>query len=148
MTRLANFFRLSFADRLLVSEAFLFLGAARFAVLTVSFRRLASFLGQRDKTINSIVAGRENDRSPEVEKVYRAIWLTSRHTPWLSNCLAKAVAARLMLRRRRINSTLYFGMAKTDAGEFEAHAWLSSAGKILKSGDDPDRYAVVAAFTD
>ena len=71
----------------------------------------------------------------------------SRSTPWRSNCLAKSIAAKYMLRRRRIASTLYFGLTKNSVGEFEAHAWLKSGEMILTGDSDLQNYAVVAKFT-
>jgi hypothetical protein len=70
------------------------------------------------------------------------------YTPWLSNCLAKAIAGRCMLRRRRIASTLYFGMTKGEDGQLKAHAWLQSGGMTLTGGSNLDRYAVIATFSD
>jgi hypothetical protein len=48
--------------------------------------------------------------------------------PTAAMCLAQAMAARAMLRRRGIGSILHLGVAKSRAAPFEAHAWLEAAG--------------------
>jgi len=83
-----------------------------------------------------------------IRRVAWAVRRTSRYTPWRSNCLAKAIAGRCMLRRRRIASTLYFGVARDADSQLAAHAWLQSGGIVLTGGSNLERYAVVATFTD
>ena len=148
MSYLAKFFRFSIAEQRLLLEAVMLLGLARLAIIALPFRWIAPVLGERHRA-NSLDAPAANSgkiTALPVSRVAWAIWLTGRYTPWRSNCLAKAVAGRLMLRRRGIGSTLYFGMAKDEEGKFEAHAWLSSDGVILTGGAESDRYSVLAKF--
>ena len=148
MSYIVKFFRFPVAEQRLLLEAATLLGLARLAIIALPFRWVAAVLGERRRTnvLDASGANSEKITALPVSRVAWAIWLTGRHTPWLSNCLAKAVAGRLMLRRRGIGSTLYFGMAKGDEGEFEAHAWLSSGGVILTGGAESDRYSVIAEF--
>lgn len=150
MPPIAKFFRLSSADRRLAFEAVIFLGLARFAVITLPFRLVASALGRRNRTIDATETEIKTEHLAPL-RVRRVAWAVNRtgcHTPWQSNCLAKAIAGRFMLRRRCIASTIYFGVAKDAGGEFEAHAWLSSSGVILNDTSDLERYTIVAKFTD
>lgn len=126
-------------------ETFIFLGLARVAVLTLPFRWVASVIGEQS---SDITIDDEIDNLPPmtVKRVARAIRKVSRYTPWQSNCLAKAIAGQFMLRRRRIGSTLYFGLLKDNEGEFMAHAWLRSGGTILSGGGELDRYTIVGKF--
>lgn len=146
MSRLGKFLSLSFSNRLLVLETIILLGLARLAVVTLPFRWISCVLGQ--KVEDSV----ENEELSVPSLIVRRIeWVlrrTSLYTPWRSNCLARAIAGRFMLRRRSITSTLYFGVAKDETGEFEAHAWLSSGGKIVTGGAEANRFAVVATFID
>jgi hypothetical protein len=147
MSRVRTFLKLSLVDKLLVLEAFVLLGLARLAVLTLPFRWLAYFLGKKKESL----VEEEKSEEPPVPKARHIGWairLISEHTPWESNCLAMAVAGRFMLKRRKIAGTLYFGMTKNDEGELEAHAWLKSGRKVLTGDTDLDQYAVVAIFND
>ena len=58
----------------------------------------------------------------QITNIAQAIRRISPHTLWDSNCLAQAIAGRVMLRCRLITSTLYFGITKDAAGQLEAHA--------------------------
>ncbi len=147
MFPLIKFFRLSLSERLLILEAAFLLGLARLAVIVLPFRWIARVLKRQN---NICAVGETADQSVLLiqRRVSWAIRRTGVYTPWRSNCLAKAIAGRFMLRRRRIPSTIYFGMAKDDAGQFQAHAWLSCGETSLIGGAEAERFAVVAIFTD
>jgi hypothetical protein len=53
-----------------------------------------------------------------------------------------------MLQRRRIPSTMYFGVAKDAAGQFMAHAWLRSGSQILTGSQGQQQFTVVASFAE
>ena len=147
MPRFSKLFRLSAGDRRLALEALVWLGLARAAVVALPFRWVAAILRRQEGTR---AADNEVDVSSasRARRVAWAVRRTSRYTPWLSNCLAKAIAGRCMLRRRRIPSTLYFGVTKDDDSGFAAHAWLQCGEMILTGGSNLGRYAVVAEFAD
>lgn len=147
MSKIAKFSRLSAAERRLAIEAAILLGLARAAVIALPFRWVASVLGRQNNELES-VGDSESTSMTEIMRIAWTVKLISRYTPWRSNCLAKAVAGRLMLRRRQITSTLYFGMTKNSEGQLEAHAWLRSGNMTLTGGSNLDRYAIVAVFTD
>jgi hypothetical protein len=146
MSRLGKFLLLPSADRWLVSETVLFLALARVAVVVLPFRMVASALGKQ--SIDLADTSEITEPSPQIDRVRWALRRISCHTPWRSNCLAKAFAGRLMLRRRRIASTVFFGMAKNSDGRLQAHAWLRTGNKALTGGSNLDRYAILAKFTD
>ena len=148
MSRLGSFLRLSAADRWLALEAAACLGLARAAVTALPFSWIATIL--RGQEIISGPHGEPDTPSTRVSQAFQvalAVRRMSRHTPWRSNCLAKAIAGRLMLHRRRIASTVYFGMARQRDGEMTAHAWLKSGEMTLTGGSNLDRYAIVAIFS-
>lgn len=57
-----------------------------------------------------------------------AVTRTATYLPLSTLCLAQALAARAMLRRRGIASLLHVGVARSRAAPFEAHAWLEAGG--------------------
>ena len=85
--------------------------AARVAVWFVPFRRLASGLG--DTMAESPAEITEAQRATAA-KIGWAIRGLGQHLPLMTQCLVQALAATWMLKRRRIPSTLYFGLAKED----------------------------------
>ncbi|MBW7458870.1 lasso peptide biosynthesis B2 protein, partial [Paenibacillus sepulcri] len=70
----------------------------------------------------------------------------SRHTPWESKCLVRAIAGMKMLERRRIDSTLYMGTAKDKTGQLIAHAWLRSGPVYITGAEVMNRFIVVQKF--
>ncbi|HEX2087349.1 MAG TPA: lasso peptide biosynthesis B2 protein [Solirubrobacteraceae bacterium] len=139
--------QLPWADRALLAEAAVLLALARLAVVLVPFRVIARRLGPR-------MAETPRVDAVEPERLRRLTWAiaaVARRTPWRSQCLEQALAAKAMLRRRGIASTLYLGVARGAAGAprpFDAHAWLRSGTVHVTGGAGAGRYAVVATFAD
>lgn len=123
-------------------EAFLWLGLARGGVLLFPFRSIAPYLGRLNQETPEV--GIQSERAV-VEQIAWAIATSSRYTPWRSNCLARAIAAKIMLRRRKIASTLYLGLKK-NADRLEAHAWLRAGEKIVTGGTIKSQFKVISFF--
>jgi len=129
MRKLKGYLRLSWARRMLLLEAGVLLAIAAVAIACVPFRRLARYLGAHME----FDTGTTTERAVvEREAVGWAVYVAARNFPWVSSCFARAVAAKVMLRRRAISSTLYLGVAPEGAGML-AHAWLRS-GPVLVTG--------------
>lgn len=132
--------RLASRDGVRAAEATAFLAVARLAVMALPFRLLAPRLG---------VAHAETPTVPSRDavplRVSWAVGAAARRVPWRSECLEQAIAAKAMLRRRGIASTLYLGMSRSPVA---AHAWLRVGDVNVTGGRDVARYAVVASFAD
>ena len=74
------------------------------------------------------------DKREKVRLVAAVINGLANRTPWASTCLVKALAAAHMLNKREIPQKLHIGVARTPAGNFNAHAWLSVDGEIIVGG--------------
>lgn len=149
--RLANLLHLSWGDRWLLAETFILLGLARLAINLVPLRRLAPWFGsQSQETPAEITPANLH----EAERIAWAVHTVSRHTPWKSNCYPQAFTAKLLLRRKRIPSTLYLGAAlhPNTAGQtvatpaMTAHAWLRCGPLYVTGGRGQDTYTVLAVF--
>jgi len=134
---------LSWADRGLLLEAVWWLGLARLALLIVPFRWIAPYLGRQKAETGPDLGAHPEE---EVLRIGWAVRATARRTPWESTCLAQAIAANRLLRRRGISSTLYLGMAKDERDEWQAHAWLRCGPHVLTGGPGHERFAVVTTF--
>jgi len=55
---------------------------------------------------------------------------------WSNVCLVKSFAARLMLQRRGIASSIYLGVTIKEGKELAAHAWLISDGVYVTPRGD------------
>jgi hypothetical protein len=137
--------RLSWADRLLLIEALLWLGLARLAILALPFRWIAPHLGQHMAESAPSEAPQQASR---LRRIAWAVRTASRHTPWESACLAQAVAGKRMLRRRGLQSTLYLGVTRNGDERLDAHAWLCSGDVILTGVHGKERFTIVSTFAE
>jgi quercetin dioxygenase-like cupin family protein len=136
--------RLSSARRwTLLAEAGASLVAARLSVWWVPFKSLASRLG--DEMAESPAEDSHEQRAT-VARIGRAVGSLGGRLPGMSQCLVQAVAATWMLRRRRIPSTLYIGLAKEDSGEVAVHAWVRSGTQIVTGAQTQHDFSVVTTF--
>ena len=141
-TRAVKFLRLPLSSKVLLLEDWITLGLSRGMVLTLPFRWIAP--GLRARLSGSAQdSGQAQDRT-----VGWALRVASKYTPWKSNCLAQAIAAKRMLHRRQLPSTLFLGVRKGEQDEFEAHAWIDFGPITLTGGNDQAGYSVVSSFPD
>ena len=145
LRKLRTLRQLSWWQRALWLEAWLWLGLARFLVLTIPFKHIAPHLGTHQTESGSTL-------SPEETKIARlvgrAVHSAAHNTPWNSNCLARAIAAKRMLRRRGVGSTLYLGVNKDEVGDLAAHAWVRCGEFWLTGGRGDLHYTVVSTFAE
>jgi hypothetical protein len=135
---------LSWGERLLLLEATIYLALARFLVSFVPFGRVAPFLGQHAATPPRY----QTESCNQAQRVGLAVRTASHYAPWHSTCLMQAIAAKGMLQRRRLHSTLYLGVARTPDQQLEAHAWLQYGPRVLTGAQGRHRYTVVSTFTE
>lgn len=118
---------------------------ARLAVWFVPFRRVAAHLGDEMAESPADITAEQRDMALPIGWAVRTL---GRRLPRMSQCLVQSVAATWMLQRRRIPSTLYFGLAKDGEGQIKAHAWVRSGAKILTGAKGHQDYRVVATFAE
>jgi hypothetical protein len=147
MRRVRTFLALERDQRRLVVEAVLCLGAAGGAVSWLPFRWFSGSLGHARA---GSPLDQHSETSPTVERVAWAIRLASRHLPWTSTCLMRAMAGQWMLRRRGVAGTVHLGVSRNAAsGEWLAHAWLRAGGRVLLGEAELRQgYTAVASFSD
>ncbi|HYU25950.1 MAG TPA: lasso peptide biosynthesis B2 protein [Thermoanaerobaculia bacterium] len=135
------------ADRLLLTEVFFRLIAARLAVALLSFPSLKRRLGQ-----HMAESPREDDPSHRelLRRIRWSLGAISRRVPWRCMCLERSIAGKMMLRSRRVPNTLYLGVARSAerSSAICAHAWLRSGAISVTGGDGSGHYAIVSTFAD
>jgi len=128
--------------KIILLEAFVLLGWSRI-LKSIPFSKVAPFLGEKSAETASCVDERNKSKLNDISK---AIAIMSHHTLWESKCLVQALAAMNMLKRRKIESTLYMGMAKDEKGSLIAHAWLRSGSFYVTGAEGMERFTVVGTF--
>lgn len=131
---------MSGAERWLLAEAVVSLGAARVVILLVPFRRIAPWLERTPR-------GPARAADPFLMlAVRRAVTTAAQHVPWNAVCLPQAMAAKFMLARRGVASTLHLGLARKGAAELLAHAWLEAGDAIVVGEAGRDTVTPIARF--
>jgi hypothetical protein len=144
LKKLRTYLRLPWRDKALVFEALAWLGFMRLAVLTIPFKRVSTWLGQEGASTPE--TSPPQPQAQTALRVARAIRSIQPFTPWDSNCLAQALAARQMLRRRGLACTTYLGATIEVQKGIVAHAWLRCGPWILTGAKGHKGYKVVATF--
>lgn len=144
MRRLNHLKKLSWKDRVILTEATLMLGVARFMIKTLSFRRVRRLTGKpEDKTARN----RLPDEKDQIMNIGQILEKASRNLPWECRCLAQAIAGKYMLARRNIASTIYVGVARDEKG-LASHAWLKCGELCVTGGKEKDHFTVITDFTE
>jgi len=138
MDDVRRFLGLNAAEQRLFVTAFLLLESINLGMRLLPFRVLLRLLPRGLKGPKK----RQNKNRLSAEEIARIVEVASRRMPWLKTCLAQALAAQVLLTRRGYPALLRIGVARGDQGEFQAHAWVESRGKVLiGGGSELKRYA-------
>jgi len=142
MKKIAKFFALPASDRVLLFQALMAIAAMRVGVWTLPFartRRLADAMSHPMRA-HSSGGRRSTGARPSPEKIAWAVATASRAVPSGGNCLVRALATGIVLKRYRYPSELKIGVKKPVDGHFGAHAWLESGGNVVIGDFELDRY--------
>jgi hypothetical protein len=143
MNRLAKFLRRSRPDRRLLLEALALLCWARLLIMLVPFRRIAPRLGRPLAESPAEVA--ETDLRLAL-RIAWAVQAVARHVPFGFVCLPQAMAAKLMLHRRGVRSTLYLGLQREGESKLTAHAWLRVGDRIISGRTESAGHTAIVSF--
>src|SRR5690349_5295110 len=117
MRRLRRLWRLTATERALVAEALVLLWVIRLGLWLLPFETLRRLLTR--------VPGVARAAEPAEVVERRVEWAVLAARPCVprATCLTQALAAQVLLRRHGVRGHLRFGV-RSEAGRFEAHAWL------------------------
>jgi hypothetical protein len=122
-------------------EAWLFLAFARSMLIILPFKKIAPTLGKmKDEVTNADLD------IAVLNKIQMAVLRGSRYSPWRTKCFEQAIAAKIMLKKRHIKSTLYLGVLKDVSNELRAHAWLKANDVIVTGGPEVNKFTVISWF--
>lgn len=145
MRRLRKFLAHDWTGRLLLFEALAWLCWVKLLLVCVPFRWIAPYLGRPmvQSPPNVPVAARAL-----ALRISWAVQSVAKHVPFGFVCLPQAIAAKWMLRRRRLASTLYLGLARPEEAKFSAHAWLRAGDRILTGRTESLTHSPIATFAE
>ena len=109
-------------DHLLFVEALIMLALARTVLVFVPFPNLIGFMKAKAKCGVAVL-----EVTVCLEQISVAIIKSSRRSLWRPKCFEQALAAKMMMRRRNLQSTISFAVTK-NCDKFTAHAWVDCYG--------------------
>ncbi len=136
MKKIAKFFALPAADRALLLRALAATLAMRAGLWTLPFARARRMADAMSRPMRANLSGAR----PSPEKIAWAVATAGRAVPGAGNCLVRALATGIVLRRYGYPSELKIGVMKPVDGHFGAHAWLESGGVVVIGDFELDRY--------
>lgn len=142
MEPLRKFSLLPTLDRRMLIKAALLLELTKLGMRLLPFRTLSRLLARAAGT--TVGLRRADHASPE--RIGWAVEAASRHAPGLKTCLAQALAAHVLLTRRGHPALLHIGVARGEQGQFQAHAWVESKGKVVIGGSEMERCTSLAVL--
>jgi Transglutaminase-like superfamily len=142
MGLLNKFLRLPAADRRLLMKVVLLVWMVRTGLWLIPFRVMRQLLAKMAR--GPIVSSAEE--SALVARIAWAVSVTSRYVP-AATCLTQALATKVLLSRNGYHAVVRIGVARSEMGRFQAHAWVESNGKIVIGGSESSlqRYTPLAA---
>jgi hypothetical protein len=121
--------------------------AAEAVVLVWAFRAaLAVFPFARVRAVAPMLArlGRRSGGSRSLEDFAWATAVAGRRVSG-ATCLARALGAQALLALHGHPSIVHIGVARSDDGAFEAHAWVEAGTTTIVGGVEASRFTPLAA---
>ena len=140
MSKLGTFLELDSRDKIASIEAIVLVLVAKALIASVPPRRWRSRFG---------AVGERSHGTPRdvatVRRVRLAILRALNNVPGAPNCLPQALAARWMLDRRGIASSLFIGTQVDHHGTRRFHAWLKVGEEWVTGLCDETRYTLLTS---
>ncbi|MGM1051934.1 MAG: lasso peptide biosynthesis B2 protein [Pseudomonadota bacterium] len=146
MRRTVSLMKKPLFTRIWVFPTWVMLGISRLIIITVTFKRLAPYLGHPVglQAYTHLLTANQERRAIQIAHV---IQLAARYSPWVANCFPQAVTARVLLGLFHIPYALYFGLARDrENRDFKAHAWVIAGSVPVSGGYSFSDYTVVGCY--
>ncbi len=146
MNIVEKFLKRTFTEKLLLLQIIILLPFFQGAIKTVPFHYLRNLCGLRqDNQPPPIIHPSEQSK---VREVAWAIVTVERYLPNLpGRCLARALTARRLLKRRNIPCRLYLGANRESNDTMTAHAWLTCENMVITGAGTKAQYKAIASFS-
>jgi hypothetical protein len=136
------------SDLLLAGEALGLLVVFRTALAMIPVRKIIGAVtrGRADEA-ERFQAEQTSQTRLTARRVQWAVSAAARHSVVEFVCFPRALAGYMMLRRRRVPSTLVYGVARSPAGELLAHTWLMVGEDIILGGEAAENFTQIERWT-
>jgi Transglutaminase-like superfamily len=126
MKKISKFFNLNNRKKQLLISTFILLTLVRLGLWLLSFKTLQKLLS----SISKAKPQYQEKHQISIDEITWAVEVSSLYTPGVK-CLARALTCQVFMSRQGYESNLCIGVAKGEAGDLKAHAWLESRGQVV-----------------
>ncbi len=134
--------KVSVKDIFTFAEALSILALARFILIFVPFSKILPFMGNPVSETGNVDGGKK-----ELQNLRIAIARACNYSFWRTKCFEQALCAKLMLKCRKKDSTIVFGVKKdAHTQEFSAHAWVVCNEEIVTGGRQAGEFQIISRF--
>ncbi len=138
---LRKWMRLASEEKSLMAEIVFFLMLSKFMMKCLPFKVIAHILKEKKRYRKKAISSEAFlDQLPK--SMEKAVWGIS----FFKKCLTQALAAKMMLNRRGIESVVYFGVFRDENNHFQAHAWITSGTLLIPNRPCVDQFRVIKRF--
>jgi hypothetical protein len=143
MTAVGRYIAAGSKRRKILREAFCLSAVARFKTLFCSFKKYSHYFGSEGQSIEFCP---NNEQLYVIAGISTSIIRTRNYTPWRNRCLEQAIVARIMLNKRGIPSTVYFGLDKSNKG-LKAHTWVKCGDVFVTGKTGHENYKTISFYS-
>lgn len=144
MGKFRTFIRLPLRTKWLFLEALITSAWVKVSLKIFPFKKIMSWLGAAN--IESDQANNQQTLNTR-QQVKAALVLCNKYALWPTECYTLSLTGKLLLKRRRINSTLYIGFKKDDTGKYKGHAWLRANDTYISGFKESREFQVHSMFS-
>lgn len=136
-----RFFSKDIYRQKLLFEAAFYMLFARFLIAVVPFRYLSMMLEIKPKgTLTT------NINSTEIaQQISWAIECAARNLPFTLVCFPQGIAAYLMMQRRRLDVTLFYGI-NSKHRDLSSHVWVKHGNNCVIGCEQSNDYIVIMSY--
>ena len=142
MNLFQKYYNLSLKEKLTLGEAFILLVFIKMIVIFFPIRWYSYLFGKQQSETEIFIS---NEYQFKIFKIAQAIVRSRKLIPWKSKCLTEAIAAKIMLQRQNLQSTLYLGVNKK-GDTMVAHAWLRCGNIYVTGRRGMNKFVVLSSF--
>ena len=139
-----KYYKTDKTERKILNQTFFWLIYASVLARAIPLKWFSSLLGDFKKEINIDLDSKQLELILVLKKNIRRI---KRILPWKVKCFEEAIAAKKVLEKYKIETTIYLGVAKNEEKSLVAHAWLKSGGIFISGEKGHKKHAVVGYYT-
>jgi hypothetical protein len=140
---LSTWNRLNWHRRRLLIEAVIAVPVAWLLLRLVPFKRIAAWLGKPGQESPTALPAGSVLLGSEIGWAVRG---AADRFPGEGLCLVQGLAAAAIARRRRLPTTLYLGVARSEKEGLQAHAWVRCGDRVVTGRAGHQRFKIVERF--